>query len=377
MADLQPTASPSGPSRIATKFLIISDTHAQFPSRPLSSISADVAIHCGDLTEGSKLDEFQAALRLLKQINAPLKLVIAGNHDFSLDEPAYRATIEEASRVAGEDLEADIKRDYGDYGAARQLFDDAKENGIVFLDEGSNRFSLDNGATLSIYASPYIPSHSTDGSRAGRGFQYSKNGHDFSIPRGVDVVVTHGPPLGLMDMGPERKRLGCPGLFSSLARAQPKMHCFGHVHSGWGAKLVAWRETISEQPSHFADIDNDKSYVVETLATLRGNKFETDEEMSARKEKVDRLQQQGYCQASIDQGSDTKPGGKTMVVNAALMGSGELTQLPWVVSLDLEADPDLAEKGDQDAGDGDGGVRKRKPSDAPEMEEPEAKRSCV
>jgi predicted MPP superfamily phosphohydrolase len=58
---------------------------------------ADVAIHCGDLADGSKLEEFRTAIQLLKDINAPLKLVISGNHDFTMDIPAYEKKAAEAA----------------------------------------------------------------------------------------------------------------------------------------------------------------------------------------------------------------------------------------------------------------------------------------
>lgn len=52
---------------IATKFLIISDTHGE--DVPLARrVTADVAIHCGDLTEESKIKEFHDTLDLLKGI---------------------------------------------------------------------------------------------------------------------------------------------------------------------------------------------------------------------------------------------------------------------------------------------------------------------
>lgn len=74
---------------VKTRFLIISDTHAEeFP--PIPDLPVDVAIYCGDLTDESKLHEFQASLRLLQNIDAPLKLVIAGNHDLTLDIPTLR-----------------------------------------------------------------------------------------------------------------------------------------------------------------------------------------------------------------------------------------------------------------------------------------------
>ncbi|KAB8239739.1 uncharacterized protein BDW43DRAFT_259020 [Aspergillus alliaceus] len=44
-----------------------------------------VAIHFGDLTTESKFEENRAAIRLLANINAPLELVIASNHDITLD----------------------------------------------------------------------------------------------------------------------------------------------------------------------------------------------------------------------------------------------------------------------------------------------------
>jgi len=82
---------------VQTRLLIMSDTHGvDFASenRPLQHV--DVALHCGDLTDGSKLEEFQTTLRMLKMINAPLKLVIAGNHDFTMDSTAFEAKVAEA-----------------------------------------------------------------------------------------------------------------------------------------------------------------------------------------------------------------------------------------------------------------------------------------
>lgn len=75
-------------AQIPTRVLVLSDTHGEglhhMPQDPV-----DVAIHCGDLTEESKLGEFEEMVGLLRQINAPLKLVIAGNHDVTLDIPMF------------------------------------------------------------------------------------------------------------------------------------------------------------------------------------------------------------------------------------------------------------------------------------------------
>ncbi|RSL71497.1 hypothetical protein CEP54_001271 [Fusarium duplospermum] len=317
---------------IKTRFIILSDTHGlQFKEDRKLHESADVAIHCGDLTGDSKLHDFKQAIELLKEIDAPLKIVIAGNHDFSLDNSAFKQKIAEASRLAQEDLEDSIKAEYGDYGDARRLFD--RQDGIVFLEEGSHQFRLDNGALLRVYASPYTP---TTGNSSDWGFQYS-GAHEFAIEKGTDIVVTHGPPHGIMDMTTERQRIGCPQLFSSVARAQPRLHCFGHVHNSWGAKLVAWRPTITDKPSHFSDVDNGKSVVIESLSRLKGSRFESVEERVAREDTVERYKSQRCCRTSHCDGDDRPLGlGETLFVNAAVMGDDGLSQYPWLVDIELE-----------------------------------------
>ena len=122
-------------TNILTKFFVISDTHGEPLQRMFNAEDIDVAIHCGDLTEESKIDEYKASIDLLKQIQAPLKLVIAGNHDFSMDIPIFK------KKIAHANFEKDlIEREYGAFGKARELFDtdDTKAAGIVFLDEGKS-----------------------------------------------------------------------------------------------------------------------------------------------------------------------------------------------------------------------------------------------
>ncbi|KAF5596208.1 metallophosphoesterase domain-containing protein [Fusarium pseudocircinatum] len=285
---------------VKTRILILSDTHGlrfEDDKKPLAQV--DLVIHCGDLTEDSTLESFRETIQLLREIDAPTKIVIAGNHDFSLDDGVFKDKIAEASRVAQEDLERSIKDEYGNYGEAKRLLTEAG-HGIIFLDEGTHEICLQNGAWIKLYASPYTPA--TAGS-TDWGFQY--NGpHEFAIPKGIDIVVTHGPPHGIMDMTPERQRIGCPQLFSAIAKAQPRIHCFGHVHSSWGAKIVSWRPNISENTSHFSVIDNAKSRVVESLPRLQGTKWESPEENKARKERLQRYESQRCCVASYCQGDE-------------------------------------------------------------------------
>ncbi|KAL0939812.1 uncharacterized protein CTRU02_206422 [Colletotrichum truncatum] len=318
---------------IKTRFMVISDTHGRnFKSESMPHESVDIIIHCGDLTQHSKLDEFRETLQMLKQLKASLKLIIAGNHDFSLDTEAFKAKVEEANKIIGEPLETDlVEREFGHEGEAKRLLQDAKEDGIIFLDEGTYTFALPNRDSLKVYASPYTPSTEL------WGFTYNDNNdHHFHIEPDTDVVITHGPSHGILDMSAERIRIGCSRLFAAVARCQPRMHCFGHVHGGWGAKMVTWRHIISDPPSHFRDIDNNRSWLIESLPKLRGTQFKSEDDKKRREEKIAHCRQQRYYHTSFfrNDGNHAEPK-STIFVNAAIEADGELVQFPWVIDIDL------------------------------------------
>lgn len=307
-------------TKVNTRLLVLSDTHGQLFDPPLEITGVDLVVHCGDLTQHSKMSEMKTTLQLLDVIDAPLKLVIPGNHDFSFDTPVFKEKIAEAKRLGEGVNDGLVEAEYGKCGQAKELFDQARESGIYLLDEGTHHFTLENGAGLKVYASPYTPC--PPGEEPTWGFQY-RDGHGFAIEEGTDVVITHGPPHGIFDMSAQKTRLGCSDLFASVARAKPKLHCFGHVHNGWGAKMAAWREKMSETPSHFSDIDHGKSITIQTLAALKGG--ESNEETV-------RLCTARYRESGMGQ----KEGPKTLFVNAAAQGGGGLDQPPWIVDVDLQ-----------------------------------------
>lgn len=269
-----------------------------------------MAIHCGDLTIESKLDEFESAIRLLERIDAPLKLTIAGNHDFALDTPMFKNKVAEAHEPLDSEL---VRRVYGDYEETRSMFDNS---GVILLDEGTHHFTLQNGASLTVYTSPYTPSFGD------WGFQYHpEQGHEFAISSNVDVAITHGPPNGIMDYA-NGQRAGSSDLFEAVARARPCMHFFGHIYEGWGAKLAAWRKMVSEKPSYMTDIDNENSTVVGRLADIvQENAHRTSYQTS-------------HCS------NDSHPiqhSAHTLFVNSAIEGSTDeySVQPPWLIDLEL------------------------------------------
>lgn len=315
---------------VKTRILILSDTHSLSLAGSVPSQPVDFLIHCGDLTEESKLDEFCASIQLLQNINAPLKLVIAGNHDLTLDTPIFKKKIDEASPPLDPEL---VKKGYGDYGEARRLILDEQRRGIHFLNEGSHHFTLQNGAKLTVYASPYTPS------LGDWGFQYHPDhGHVFDIEEGTSIVITHRPPKSVLDRPISGGRAGSADLFAALTRSKPLLHCFGHIHEGWGARLVTWREKLHENPSHLTDIDNERSRSIETLSTIRPGKFDDSQTAASKKERIQRYSKHKCCITNHCSGNTNllERGKQTLFVNAAIQGDSEIpTHLPWVVESEL------------------------------------------
>jgi predicted phosphodiesterase len=146
------TITPSAPVYIKTRFLIISDTHSASPSQNVANNAtafrpplpkADVLLHCGDLTMVGLLREYEKTLDMLESIDAGLKLVIAGNHDITLDAEYYD---QHGQRMHRSEYEKDLPA------KARELWtgERAKQAGVTYLEEGTHTFQLDNGASLRV-----------------------------------------------------------------------------------------------------------------------------------------------------------------------------------------------------------------------------------
>jgi Icc-related predicted phosphoesterase len=53
------------------------------------------------------------------------------------------------------------------------------------------------------------------------------------IPK-CDILITHGPPLGILDPGISAEHIGSPEILEAVERIKPLAHVFGHAHSGYG-----------------------------------------------------------------------------------------------------------------------------------------------
>ncbi|KAI9661149.1 MAG: hypothetical protein M1821_009476 [Bathelium mastoideum] len=300
---------------VNTRLLILSDTHGfQFDDnadrdfRPqLPRI--DVLLHCGDLTQCGGVPSFKKALRMLGSIDAELKLVIPGNHDLELDRQYWSTHLDEGDTVEEHD-------------EALELWtgEMAKSANVVFLNEGLHTFQLKNGAKFTLYASPYSPEF------CDWAFPYEHNLDRFNMSEdinaaagvtsiaqnpvpdypGVDIMMTHGPPKNILDGCPDGNQ-GCENLLRAVTRAKPRLHCFGHIHEGYGARIVTWQRN---SPFTMREASQD-------VCAGAGHQ---------------RLTREANCEekGSIEFGKET------IMINAAIMtGKYEPDNLPWVVNLQL------------------------------------------
>lgn len=279
----------------------------------------DVVIHCGDLSDGGELESYQNTVELLSSIRAPLKLVIPGNHDLSLDEEYWsKNCTAQGSLIPSEAKEVWTGKE-------------AQEARIRLLENGTHEFDLENGGKLTVYANSATPISSMSSDWA---FGYKTN-EDMYNPKGkgvsyatsistpqtelqddahVDIMMMHGPPKYELDTTSKRDSIGCDHLFRAIRRVRPKIHAFDHVHNSYGAARISWKE---QGPLPEDDLGIDDG--ISARNVVEGNTVNG----------VQLVDSLGSLRGIVR-------GMETLVVNAALMGdNGEVERVPWLVEIDL------------------------------------------
>lgn len=157
----------------------------------------DVLVHAGDWSGGrgsiSQMQDLNAWFGTLPHKH---KLITAGNHDSPAEhDPAF----------------------------AENLFTNA-------------RLVLDKSAVINgfkFYLSPWTPTFFDWHFMRDRGPDIARKWA--RIPDDTDVLVTHGPPMGILDQCPQS--VGCQDLLDRVRIVKPKLHIFGHIHEGAGQIL--------------------------------------------------------------------------------------------------------------------------------------------
>lgn len=113
----------------------------------------------------------------------------------------------------------------------------------VFLESDPSRRSLLSNATvlinegieiqgLRIWGSPVTPLY---GGAFGLSSAEDRRRLYAQIPEDTDILVTHGPPYGILDSTSDSGvHSGCRELLDVVVRLKPRLHVFGHVHGAYG-----------------------------------------------------------------------------------------------------------------------------------------------
>jgi len=60
------------------------------------------------------------------------------------------------------------------------------------------------------------------------------------IPENTDILITHGPPFGMLDKNIDGTYCGSKSLSDNLLRLNLKVHIFGHIHEAYGECYQAY-----------------------------------------------------------------------------------------------------------------------------------------
>ncbi|HKS27846.1 MAG TPA: metallophosphatase domain-containing protein [Pyrinomonadaceae bacterium] len=204
------------------KIVCISDTHTFHNEIVIPD--GDILIHAGDFTIAGEIWEIAAFNEWLGTLPHKHKIVIAGNHDWLFQK---NPTL------------------------ARSLITNA-----IYLED-----SMTEIEGLKIYGSPWQPWFMDWAFNLPRGHALAEKWA--LIPEGIDILVTHSPPMGVLDKTRASDRAGCSELTGAVLKIKPRLHIFGHIHEGYGKVEIDYTRFINASTCDAAYRAINKPLVVE------------------------------------------------------------------------------------------------------------------
>ncbi len=181
------------------KIICISDTHNC--NENIAVPDGDILIHAGDSTTRGTPDEIEKFGAWFSNLPHKYKIFIAGNHDFFFEDDGLDPKVIE-------------------------LF----FPNCIYLQD-----SFVEIEGLKIYGSPWQPRFYDWAFNLNRGAELAEKWK--LIPPDTDILITHGPPFGILDEVPRKyfvENTGCEELRKVVETVKPKLHIFGHIHCGYG-----------------------------------------------------------------------------------------------------------------------------------------------
>lgn len=179
------------------RLILMSDTHLRHTD--LQVPDGDVLIHCGDAGVWGKEKEYIKFEEWSQTLPHKDKFFVPGNHDFLFER---------------------------DFGFAKTLI----PSWTVLLDE----LVPIHGELL--FASPWTPEFFN--------WAFMKSREELwdvwkRIPQETTILITHGPPYGIMDQTRTGEYAGDKALRERIKELPNlKLHAFGHIHEGRGEQVI-------------------------------------------------------------------------------------------------------------------------------------------
>lgn len=188
------------------RIVAVSDTHTLHRQVPIPEGNFDVFIHAGDMGNVGKYREYAEIGKWFHELKSQFKhrIIVPGNHDWGL--------------MTNADM---IMQDHFD------------EDVILLIDKA---VELDG---VKFYGCPWMPNFMD---WAFMREEWELAPYYDAIPDDTQVLITHCPPLDILDQTTQKygyERCGSPNLLDRVKKL-PKLthHIFGHIHHSHGNVVI-------------------------------------------------------------------------------------------------------------------------------------------
>ncbi|HLD91667.1 MAG TPA: metallophosphatase domain-containing protein [Patescibacteria group bacterium] len=193
------------------KIVTISDTHNKH--NLIKVPDGDMILFAGDCSGRGTFEEVVKFTEWFGNLPHTYKIFCAGNHDWGFEK--YPQSFEDL----------------------------CKKNNIIYLNNTSiviEGIKIHGSASTPIFCDwAFNRSRTIEDANKGRAKALGQTfiGDDWDkIPIDTDILITHGPPYGILDETVRGDLCGCELLLDTVMRNNIKMHVFGHIHEARGTK---------------------------------------------------------------------------------------------------------------------------------------------
>lgn len=185
----------------ALNILAVSDTHNRHANLPVVP-NIDLFIHAGDISVDGTKEEILSFVKWINRLPYPNKVFIAGNHDVYLD------------------------------GVGRQRIRRMLDKSVIYLEDEAEEI-----LGLKVYGSPSVARNGSPAFARERGNALRSVWRH--IPADTELLVTHMPAAGILDVNARNESCGCDHLLNKIMSLKNlKAHVAGHIHGGRGSTVI-------------------------------------------------------------------------------------------------------------------------------------------